>query len=101
MGTNDMANTALILAVDDSPDTLELLQRHLGSAGHTVMTARSGEEAVRMLEETAFDLVITDLKMPAMDGLDLIRHIQMNYRDIGKLMITGYPSIGGAVEAVR
>jgi DNA-binding NtrC family response regulator len=101
MGTKKSDNKALVLAVDDSPDTLELLKRHLGSVGHTVMTARSAEEALRMMAETPFDLVITDLKMPAMDGLDLIRHIQMNYHDVAKLMITGYPSIGGAVEAVR
>lgn len=101
MGIKNTAKNVPLLVVDDSPDTLELIQRHLGSAGHTVMTAKSAEEAVRMLEESAFDLVITDLKMPDMDGLDLIRHIQMNYRDIGTLMITGYPSIGGAVEAVQ
>jgi len=101
MGTNRKKNKARILAVDDSADTLELIQRHLSSTGHSVMTATSAEEAVQRLEENDFDLVITDLKMPVMDGLDLIRHIQKNYRDVGKLMITGYPSIGGAVEAVR
>jgi len=101
MPKKNSGDNAFILAVDDSPDTLELLKRHLGSAGYTVITAGDAEQAVRMLAETAFDLVITDLKMPAMNGLELIRHIQMNYRDVGKLMITGYPSIDGAVEAVR
>ena len=90
-----------ILAVDDSPDTLELLQRHLTPAGHIVIAAASAEEAARLLKETPFNLVITDMKMPKTSGLDLIRHIRDNFKDIGVLMITGYPSIGSAVEAVR
>ena len=90
-----------ILAVDDSPDTLELLQRHLKPAGHIVIAAAGAEEAARLLKETPFNLVITDMKMPKISGLDLIRHIRDNFKDIGILMITGYPSIGSAVEAVR
>jgi DNA-binding NtrC family response regulator len=92
---------AAVLAVDDSPDALELLKRHLGSAGHAVVTAGGAEEASRRLKEAAFDLVITDMKMPRASGLDLIRHIRTHYRGVGILMVTGYPSIGGAVEAVR
>src|SRR5512143_771654 len=93
--------SATILVVDDSPDALELMKRHLGPAGHTVIAALSAEEASRLLKETAFDLVITDMKMPRVSGLDLIRHIRTNYKAVGILMVTGYPSIGGAVEAVR
>ena len=47
------------------------------------------------------DLVITDLKMPGASGLDLVRHVRENYRDTEVMMITGYPSIEGAVEAVK
>jgi len=90
-----------ILAVDDSPDTLELLQRHLKPAGHIVIAAAGAEEAARLLKETPFNLVITDMKMPKTSGLELIRHIRDNFKNIGILMITGYPSIGSAVEAVR
>jgi DNA-binding NtrC family response regulator len=92
---------ATILAVDDSPDALELMKRHLGPAGHTVVAALSAEEASRLMQDTPFDLVITDMKMPRVSGLDLIRHIRTNYKGVGILMVTGYPSIGGAVEAVR
>jgi len=92
---------ATILVVDDSPDALELMKRHLGPAGHTVIAALSAEEASHLLKDTAFDLVITDMKMPRVTGLDLIRHIRTNYKGVGILMVTGYPSIGGAVEAVR
>ncbi|RPJ72931.1 MAG: sigma-54-dependent Fis family transcriptional regulator [Desulfobacteraceae bacterium] len=92
---------ATVLAVDDSPDALELIKRHLLPAGHRVIAASGADEAVRLLKETACDLVITDMKMPKVSGLDLIRHIRHNFRGVGILMVTGYPTIGGAVEAVR
>ena len=90
-----------ILVVDDSPDTLEVLQRNLESRGYRVFTAPGAVEAIKILESTAMDLVITDLKMPKVDGLSLVRHIQENFKDTEVMMITGYPSIEGAVEAVK
>ena len=90
-----------ILAVDDSPDALELIQRHLGPLGHSIHTARSVQEGVDLLRRTPVDLVITDLKMPEISGMDLIRHIRDNYKDICVILITGYPSIDSAVESVK
>ncbi|HSV93885.1 MAG TPA: sigma-54 dependent transcriptional regulator, partial [Desulfobacterales bacterium] len=96
-----MTDSAAILVVDDSPDALELMKRNLGPAGHTVVAAAGAEEAARLLEGTAFDLVITDMKMPRVTGLDLVRHIRSRYKGVAVLMVTGFPSIGGAVEALR
>ncbi len=90
-----------ILVVDDSPDTLEVLQRNLESKGYRVFTAPGAVEAIKILESTPMDLVITDLKMPKVNGLSLVRHIQENFKDTEVMMITGYPSIEGAVEAVK
>ncbi len=90
-----------ILVVDDALDTLEILQRNLSSHGYRVYTSPNVPEAIRVLESTSIDLVITDLKMPRSNGLDLIRHIKENLKDIEVMMITGYASIGGAVDAVR
>lgn len=90
-----------ILVVDDAPDTLELLHRNLKSQGYQVFTALSVEEAIRILETTQVELVITDLKMPGVSGLDLIRHVHENYKDTEVMMITGYASIEGAVKAVK
>jgi two-component system response regulator HydG len=90
-----------ILVVDDSPDTLEVLQRNLESRGYHVLTALGAVEAIKILESVSVDLVITDLKMPEVDGLSLVRHIHENYKTIEVMMITGYPSIEGAVEAVK
>jgi two-component system response regulator HydG len=90
-----------ILVVDDSPDTLEVLQRNLESKGYHVLTALGAVEAIKILESVSVDLVITDLKMPEINGLSLVRHIHENYKTIEVMMITGYPSIEGAVEAVK
>ena len=90
-----------ILVVDDSPDTLELLQRNLESKGYQVFTAPGAIEAIKILQSMPMDLVITDLKMPEVNGLSLLRHIQENFKNTEVMMITGYPSIEGAVEAVK
>lgn len=90
-----------ILLVDDAPDTLEVLQRNLEAAGYCVFTAGDVPAAIRTLEQTAFDLVITDYKMPKISGLDLVRHVRENFKDTEVMMITGYPSVGGAVGAVK
>lgn len=90
-----------ILVVDDAPDTLEVLQRNLQAKEYQVFTAPGVAEAIRILEETPLDLVITDLKMPKVSGLDLVRHVRENFKNTEVMMITGYPSIGGAVEAVK
>lgn len=95
------ANEERILVVDDSTQTLEVLQRNLTSQGYQVFTAKSVDEAIRILETTTVDLVITDLKMPKVSGDDLIRHVRENYKDTEVMMITGYPTIEGAVKAIK
>ena len=90
-----------ILIVDDSESTLEVLKRNLTTAGYQVFTASGVSVAIEILEQTRLDLVITDLKMPNVSGMDLVRHISENFRDTEVMMITGYPSIEGAVEAVK
>jgi DNA-binding NtrC family response regulator len=90
-----------ILVVDDAIDTIEVLYRNLSSRGYQVFTATSVNEAIRILETTTVDLVITDLKMPKVSGFDLIRHVRENLKDTEVMTITGYPSIEGAVKAVK
>jgi len=90
-----------ILVVDDSSATLEVIQRNLAAEGYQVFTAPGVAEAIEILNGTKLDLVVTDLKMPKVGGLDLVRHIKENFKDTEVMMITGYPSIEGAVEAVK
>jgi len=90
-----------ILVVDDAVDTLEVLQRNLTSQGYQVFTAQDVSQALRLLEDTPVDLVITDLKMPGASGLDLVRYVRENLGDTEVMMITGYATVNGAVQAVK
>jgi len=90
-----------ILVVDDAPDTREVLQRNLAAQEYQVFTSPDVAGAIKILNSTPIDLVITDLKMPGVSGLDLVRHVRENFKDIEVMMITGYPTIEGAVTAVK
>jgi two-component system, NtrC family, response regulator HydG len=90
-----------LLVVDDTPTALEILSRTLRAGGHEVVTAASVAEAVRALEDGAFDLVLTDYRMPGASGMDLVRHVRENLPGTGVVMVTGYGSIQGAVSAVK
>ncbi|MCG8636787.1 MAG: sigma-54 dependent transcriptional regulator [Desulfobacterales bacterium] len=90
-----------ILVVDDSRPTLEVIQRNLSAHGFDTYTCNSVPDAVRFLSESTIDLIITDYKMPGRSGLDLIRYIRDNLDNLEIIMITGYPDIEGAVQAVK
>jgi len=90
-----------LLVVDDAPSTLEILGRNLTAQGYRVLTAPGVAEAIRIAETTPIDLVITDLKMPRVSGLDLVRHVRENLKDTEVIVITGFPSVEGAVKAVK
>ena len=90
-----------ILVVDDSPDTLVMLERNLRSEGYEVFTAPGVAEAIRFLEDTSVDLVVTDYKMPKVSGMDLIRYVRENLKATEVMMITGYATVEGAVEAIK
>lgn len=96
-----MRNRIRVLAVDDSKSTLEVLKRNLEPEGYEVYTCARVDEAVALLEKRDIDLVITDYRMPEATGLDLIKHVRANHHDVEIMMITGYPSIPGAVEAIK
>ena len=89
-----------ILIVDDAPETLEVLRRNLEAEGYRVFTAQSVAEALQFLDGAPVDLVVTDYKMPKVSGLDLVRHVRENLQDTEVVMITGYASIEGAIEAI-
>ena len=90
-----------LLVVDDAPDTREVLQRNLSSRGYEVITARDVAEALRILSSAHVDLVVTDLKMPGASGLELVRHVREHLKGAEVITITGYPSVEGAVAAVK
>ena len=90
-----------ILVVDDSAATLEVLERNLRAQGYRVMTAATVADARGILDATPTDLVITDFKMPRASGIELVRHVRESLPDTEVMMITGYASVQGAVDAVK
>ena len=90
-----------ILIVDDTPATLELLERNLSSAGYKIFMVSNVAEALKVIKNVHIDLVITDVKMPGLSGVHLARHVRENFNDMAVMIITGYPSVRGAVEAVK
>lgn len=90
-----------LLVVDDSVDTRDLLMRNLSGRGYGVLAAAGVEEAIGILESEPVDLVITDLKMPGASGMELVRFVKEKLRNVKVIMITGYPSIDGAAEALK
>jgi len=91
---------AKILVVDDELPVC----RSVGGAlkdTYTVETALSGEEAIRKGHDTEFDVVITDLMMPGLSGMELLKELRANKPDTRVIMITGYPSVKSAVESIK
>ncbi|WP_341214719.1 sigma-54 dependent transcriptional regulator [uncultured Wocania sp.] len=90
-----------ILIVDDDVNILELLQRHLQSWNYHTYKAISVKEAVTILRDTQIDLLITDLKMPEIDGTELIKFVSEHYPKLPKLVVTGYPSVQDSLAAIK
>src|SRR2546423_1538479 len=93
--------TAKILVVDDEPSILRLLQEALTQWGYSVKCASSGTEAVEAVRAEMFDAVITDIRMPEMSGLELLKEVKRQDESIEIVMMTGYPTISSAVEALK
>lgn len=90
-----------ILVVDDEKSFRELLKAILKKRGYETSCASNGVEAVEMMSEEYFDIIITDLMMEKMDGMELIRYIKSNNLNTKAIIITAYGSIENAVEAIK
>ncbi|MEP2771459.1 MAG: sigma-54 dependent transcriptional regulator [Fulvivirga sp.] len=90
-----------ILIVDDSFDMLEVLQRQLTSMGYITFQASNVADAKDILKNSEIELLITDLQMPKINGMELVKYAAKHFPDIPALVITGFPSISGAVEAFK
>ena len=93
--------THRIIVVDDEPITLKQLRRLLEKEGHQVSTFSSAQRVLSQLEHTPCDLIISDVKMPGMNGYDLMIKVRRSFPEIEFILITGHPSIDGAVEATK
>lgn len=90
-----------ILIVDDETSVRESLEKVLSKAGYATWTANSGHEALALLAHHQVDIVLSDLKMPDGDGVELLKSIKKDYPDIEVILLTGYGTIETAVDAMR
>jgi CheY-like chemotaxis protein len=90
-----------ILIVDDEPDIRESLSRHLRFCGYAVETAANGREALEKLERQKIDIVVSDLMMPEMDGIELLRQVRREYPMIHMIMITGFVTQENILACMR
>ncbi len=92
---------ARILVVDDDVNVLDLTQFHLRKQGFETATAQTGEEALNLLADNQFDLALTDMRLPDIDGIDLVSRFKKRSPETEIIVITGYSSVTKAVEATK
>ena len=101
LGQEESRRPARILVVDDEESIRDLLRLVLTGEGYSVVTANDGEEAIEHLEAQRFDLVITDLVMPRVNGVEVLRAAKRIDSNFPVIVITGYPSVETMTELVR
>lgn len=90
-----------IMAVDDEETILKLYQKILSEEGHKVVLAASGKEAMDILEHKTFDLIFLDLKLPDMDGIEILKRIREKMEWTPVIIVTANPSLETSIEAIR
>lgn len=90
-----------LLVVDDEVEIQQMLSRHFTYLGYSVDTASNGKEALKILENKKFDILISDIMMPEMDGVELLRQVRDQYPMIRPIMITGYVNLDNALACIR
>lgn len=90
-----------ILIVDDEPIVLNLVKKILDKEGYAIQVANSGEKALEILDNESFKLVLSDIKMSEVSGMDVLKEIRQKYPDTGVVMLTAYGAVSTAVEAMK
>jgi two-component system, NtrC family, nitrogen regulation response regulator NtrX len=98
---NNLSKQARILIVDDDESIRTTLKAILEDEGYFVNTAASGKEAIQKTQETAYNLTLLDIRLPDIEGVELLKLLKENIPRTRKIMLTGYPSIQNAVAAVN
>jgi DNA-binding NtrC family response regulator len=96
-----MENLTRILIVDDQINTCKSLQAILKKSGYHSDYTQSAEEALRRIQDEHYDIVISDIRMPGMDGMALLEELKKIQPSLVVIMITGYATIKSAVEAIQ
>lgn len=90
-----------VLCVDDEPNILSSLRRLLRPRGYNVIVAGSGAEALEIMSETAADLVLSDMRMPGMDGAQFLEQVKARWPDTARILLTGYADLSSTVAAIN
>lgn len=90
-----------VLVVDDEPNILSALRRMLRAHGYRVQTAPGGSEALALLEQAPVDLIISDMRMPEMNGAEFLRRSRERVPEAVRILLTGYADIGSTIDAVN
>ena len=96
-----MAKNARILVVDDEESIREVLATILEEEGFTVDTASTGKEAIEKSNDSYYNLALIDIRLPDMDGTELLTAMRKTTPEMAKIIITGYPSLQNAMEAIN
>jgi EAL domain-containing protein (putative c-di-GMP-specific phosphodiesterase class I) len=99
--TRSDREAASILLVDDDPAVLRAVGRSLRSRGYAVVTAQNGEEATRQIGENTFDVILSDIGMPGINGIQLLRQVREHDLNVPIILITGEPAVETAVQALE
>ena len=92
---------ATLLLVDDEPGILSSLRRLLRPMGYAIHTAESGKAGLEILEQQAIDLVISDMRMPEMDGAKFLEQVRQRWPETVRILLTGYSDITSTIEAIN
>jgi two-component system response regulator AtoC len=90
-----------ILIVDDDENIRKTMQTTLEDEGYIVDLATNGNEAIEMTQETAYNIALLDIRLPDMEGVELLKLIKSNVPKTRKIMVTGYPSMQNAISALN
>lgn len=96
-----MKERQTVLIVDDATDMLDLIRRNIAEMGYNPLATSNVVDAIEVLENTSIDLVITDMNMPDIGGLQLVKYMSQHFSDIPILVITGFPDVNDAVEVMK
>jgi DNA-binding NtrC family response regulator len=97
----EMKRQTNVLVVDDEKTVCNSCRKILSQEGYKVDVAVSGEEALKKVKDNGFDVIITDWKMPRIDGFEVTRKIKEEKPNVVVIMITGYPSVDNSIKAIR
>ncbi len=95
------AHTWVVLCVDDEPNILSALRRLLRPSGYRVLMAESGAEGLDMMASEQVDLVISDMRMPNMDGAAFLAAVKAGWPDVVRILLTGYADMASTIDAIN